>query len=260
VRDGVELVLGAQLERVSRDGPARCLHLRGEGGAAARVIAVDQILVGIGRAPNVEGLGLEAAGVAYDVRRGVRVSDVLRTSNPRIFAVGDCCLPWQFTHAADASAKIAVRNALFPFLPKQKLSKLVMPWCTYTDPEIAHVGMYARDAEAAGIAIDTFQVPLEKVNRAVIDGESEGFVKVHVRRGSDRVVGATVVSSHAGELISQLTLMMVGGLGLGTLLGVIYPYPTQAEGIKRVAGEHARTRLTPTVKGLFERWMRWSRR
>jgi pyruvate/2-oxoglutarate dehydrogenase complex dihydrolipoamide dehydrogenase (E3) component len=190
---------------------------------------------------------------------GVRVDDALRTTNPRIFAAGDVCMRWKFTHAADAAAKIVVRNALFPFLPKQKLSRLVMPWCTYTDPEVAHVGLQEHESRERGIALDTIVVPLERVNRAVLDGEEEGFVKVHVKRGSDRILGATIVAAHAGEMISELTLAMVGGLGLGTILNVIHPYPTQAEAIKRVAGEHARARLTPRVKRTFERLLAWSR-
>jgi pyruvate/2-oxoglutarate dehydrogenase complex dihydrolipoamide dehydrogenase (E3) component len=134
-----------------------------------------------------------------------------------------------------------------------------MPWCTYTDPEVAHVGLYERDARERGIEIDTFQVPLRRVNRALLDGEDEGFVKVHVRRGTDRLVGATVVAAHAGEMISELTLAMVGRLGLGTLANVIHPYPTQAEGLKAAANAYMRTRLTPRVKRLFEGWLTWTR-
>jgi pyruvate/2-oxoglutarate dehydrogenase complex dihydrolipoamide dehydrogenase (E3) component len=181
------------------------------------------------------------------------VNDHLQTSNPRIYAAGDVCMAWKFTHAADAAARIAVRNALF--LRTQRLSSLVMPWCTYTDPEVAHVGVSERDAAERGIAIDTYFVPLEQVNRAVTDGEEEGFVKLHTKRGSDRILGATIVAAHAGEMISEVTLAIVGKLGLGTLLGVIHPYPTQAEGIKRVAGAWVRTRATPFVKRALAGWM-----
>jgi pyruvate/2-oxoglutarate dehydrogenase complex dihydrolipoamide dehydrogenase (E3) component len=254
--EGIRVVHGATLRRVLRQGGAKLLRFARAGGAEEEAL-VDEILVGVGRAPNVEGLGLEAAGVAYDARRGVHVDDFLRTSNARIFAAGDICMDWKFTHAADAAAKIAVQNALFTLGPfgRKKLSALVMPWCTYTDPEIAHVGLYARDAAAAGIEVDTLEVPLSEVNRAVLDGEEEGFVKVHVRKGTDRIVGATVVAAHAGEIISELTLAIVGGLGLGTLGNVIHPYPTQAEGIKRVAGVYTRSRLTPRIKRWFERYL-----
>ena len=126
-----------------------------------------------------------------------------------------------------------------------------MPWCTYTDPEVAHVGLYEHEARERGIPIDTYRVPLSDVNRAVTDGEEQGFVKVHVKKGKDEILGATIVASHAGESISELTLAMVGKLGLGTILNVIHPYPTQAEAVKRAAGLWRRATFTP--------WMAWSR-
>ena len=255
--DGVELVLGAQIQRVSARDGRKIIHAK-DGEGREHEFPVDEILVGVGRAPNIDGLGLETVGVET-TRHGVVVDDALRTSNPKIYAAGDVCMRWKFTHAADAAAKIVVRNALFPFLPKQKVSSLVMPWCTYTEPEVAHVGLYAHDAAEQGIEIDTIEMPLEKVNRAVLDGESEGFVKVHLRKGKDEILGATIVASHAGEMISEITLAMVGKLGLGTILNVIHPYPTQAEAIKRVAGEHARRRLTPTAAKILGRIMAWSR-
>jgi len=237
---------------VEARGAGQVLRVRGAGGDAVELPA-DEILVAVGRLPNLEGMDLETAGVEADARTGIRVNDHLRTTNPRIYAAGDVCMGWKFTHAADAAAKIAVQNALF--LPSKRLSSLVMPWCTYTDPEVAHVGLYEREAAERGIAIDTYQVPLEQVNRAVTDGEEEGFVKLHVKRGSDRILGATIVAAHAGEMISEVTLAIVGKLGLGTLLGVIHPYPTQAEGIKRVAGAWLRTRATPLVKRALAGWM-----
>jgi pyruvate/2-oxoglutarate dehydrogenase complex dihydrolipoamide dehydrogenase (E3) component len=181
------------------------------------------------------------------------VDDHLRTSNRRIYAAGDVCMEWKFTHAADAAAKIVVQNALF--FPSKRLSSLVMPWCTYTDPEVAHVGLGEREAAERGVAVDVHRVPLVEVNRAVTDGEEDGFVKVLVRRGSDRIVGATIVSAHAGETISELTLAIVAKVGLGKLLGVIHPYPTQAEGIRRAAAAHARSRLTPRLARLLSGWM-----
>ncbi len=250
--EGIRVVNGATIQRVERDGSARAIHFATPEGRSERVV-VDELLLGVGRAPNVEGLELETVGVRYDARRGVYVNDYLQTSNPRIYAAGDICMRWQFTHAADAAAKIVVQNALFA--RTKKLSSLVMPWCTYTDPEVAHVGMYEADARAAGIAIDTYHVPLSQVNRAVADGEDEGFVRVHVRKGGDQIVGATIVASHAGEMISEVTLAIVAKLGLGRFLDVIHPYPTQAEGIKRAAGLYTRTRATPTVKKWLARWM-----
>ncbi|MGI9590839.1 MAG: FAD-containing oxidoreductase, partial [Myxococcota bacterium] len=189
----------------------------------------------------------------YDAVRGVKVNDYLQTTNPAIYAAGDVCMSWKFTHAADAAAKIVVQNALFA--RTKKLSSLVMPWCTYTDPEIAHVGLYAREAEDKGLEIDTYTVQLSEVNRAVADGEDEGFVKILTAKGKDEILGATIVAAHAGEMISEITLAMVGKLGLGTILDVIHPYPTQAEAIKRAAGLYTRQRATPTVKKWLGRWM-----
>ncbi len=256
VEEGVELVLGCRFERVLARGAQKIVQLSDAAGQK-REFVLDQLLVAAGRAPNVEGMGLERVGVEFDPRRGIRVDDHLRTTNPQIFAAGDCCMEWKFTHAADAAAKIVVRNALF--FGRDKLSNLVMPWCTYTDPEVAHVGLYPHEAAERGIQIDTYQVPLEQVNRAVTDGEDEGFVKLHTRKGSDEIVGATIVASHAGDWISQVTLAMVGKLGLGTFAKVIFPYPTQAEGLKRASGAYLRTRLTPTVAKLFRGLLRLRR-
>src|SRR5438876_905165 len=157
----------------------------------------------------------------------------------------------------DAAARIVMQNTLF--LGRKKLSALHVPWCTYTDPEIAHVGMYERDAAQQGIAVDTFVTPLSTVDRAIADGEEEGFVKVHVKKGADRILGATIVARHAGEMLNEITLAMVGPLGLATLANVIHPYPTQAEAIRKTADAYNRTRLTPTVKKAFQRWLAWTR-
>jgi pyruvate/2-oxoglutarate dehydrogenase complex dihydrolipoamide dehydrogenase (E3) component len=254
--EGIRLVADAKIERVSRRGEERILHFAAPGQGPSEV-AVDRILVGVGRAPNVEGLGLEQVGVEYDARRGVHVNDYLQTTNPKIFAAGDICMAWKFTHAADAAAKIVVQNALF--LRTAKLSSLVMPWCTYTDPEIAHVGMYEHDARAAGIEVDSYEVPLHLVNRAVTDGEDEGFAKVHVKKGSDRILGGTIVAAHAGEMISELTLAIVNKVGLSGIGNTIHPYPTQAEVLKRAAGLYTRSRLSPRLAKWMGRYMSWRR-
>jgi pyruvate/2-oxoglutarate dehydrogenase complex dihydrolipoamide dehydrogenase (E3) component len=218
-------------------------------------VSVDEILAGIGRTPNVEGMNLEAAGVRYDTKTGIQVDDFLRTSNKRIYAAGDVCLDLKFTHAAEASARIAVRNALF--LGRKRLSALTIPWCTYTDPEIAHVGLYVREARDKTIPVKTFTILMHDVDRAVTDGEEEGFVKIHVRDGTDRILGATVVAPHAGEMINGLSLAITSGIGLRALARVIHTYPTQAEAIKMAADAYARTRLTPMYKFLAKRWLSW---
>ena len=260
VKEGVEMIFECAINRIERRGDERVIYLTCPA-KGTRELIVDEILVGAGRAPNVENMGLEAVGVAYDAQKGVEVDDSLRTSNKRIWAVGDVCMQWKFTHAADAAAKIVVQNALFAVGPlgRKKLSDLVMPWCTYTAPEIAHVGLYERDAAERSIEIDTYQVSIAEANRAVTDGQEEGLVKVHVKKGSDEVVGATVVSAHAGDLITQFTMAIQNGIGLGAFTNIIYPYPTQGEAIKRAAGAYTRTRLTPRVKRLFETWLSWQR-
>ena len=156
----------------------------------------------------------------------------------------------QFTHAAEFAARNVIQNALF--FPTKKLSTLTIPWCTYTSPEIAHVGLYARDAEAQGMQIDTWVHQLSDVDRAIAEGDTDGFVKIHTKKGSDKIVGATIVARHAGDLISEISVAMAGGLGLGGLTSVIHPYPTQADAIRQVANAFNRTRLTPTVKRLFK--------
>jgi pyruvate/2-oxoglutarate dehydrogenase complex dihydrolipoamide dehydrogenase (E3) component len=187
------------------------------------------------------------------------VDDHLRTTNPRIYAAGDVCLGWKFTHAADAAARIVIQNALFSVAGRRRVSRLVMPWCTYTDPEVAHVGWNAREAQERGRRIDTLVRSLADVDRARTDGETAGFVKVHVRRGTGRIVGATIVARRAGEMISEVTLAMVAGIGLGRLASVIHPYPTHSEAIRQLADQYRRTRLTPLARAALGAWLRWTR-
>jgi pyruvate/2-oxoglutarate dehydrogenase complex dihydrolipoamide dehydrogenase (E3) component len=255
LEDGVRIQVGARIERAARNGESKSLKIKSPQGESQ--LEVDEILVGVGRIPNVEGLGLEAAGVKYDHREGVHVNDRLQTSNPRIFAAGDICSRYKFTHAADAMARIVLQNALF--MGRAKTNALIIPWCTYTDPEVAHVGLSPQDADGQSIQVDTFHVPLSDVDRAVVDGQESGFVKVHVRKGTDRIVGATVVAAHAGEIISELSLAMTAGIGLKQIARTIHPYPTQAEAIKKAADAYSRTRLTPFVQAVFRRWLAWTR-
>lgn len=252
IKEQLKLVLDARLERVETTPTGKALHYR-QNGLPPQVIEVDEIFVGAGRVPNVDGLNLEAAGVEYDRRRGVLVNDHLQTTNPKIFAAGDICMDWKFTHAADAAARLVIKNALLtPFgLGRSKLSDLVMPWVTYTDPEIAQVGLSAADAQQRGIETETLEIPFSRVDRALVDGESEGFLKILHRKGSDRILGATMVARHAGEMISEITLAMVTGQGLNALSGVIHPYPTQAEAIKKAADAYRRSLLTPYTRSLL---------
>jgi pyruvate/2-oxoglutarate dehydrogenase complex dihydrolipoamide dehydrogenase (E3) component/uncharacterized membrane protein YdjX (TVP38/TMEM64 family) len=257
LKEGINLVLKAKPLQVSKTATGKLVQFELQG--ASGEVEVDEILIGAGRAPNVEGLNLEAAGVQYEAGkgRGVLVNDKLQTSNHNIYAAGDVCLPYQFTHLADAAARIVIQNALF--FGHKKLSALTIPWCTYTDPELAHVGLSEAEAARQGVQVQAFVKPLSEVDRAMVDGETEGFVKVLVKPGTDKILGATIVARHAGEMISEITLAMVGNLGLGTLAGVIHPYPTQAEAIHQTGDIYNRTRLTPGLKRLFTKFLAWRR-
>ncbi|MEM9154512.1 MAG: mercuric reductase [Cyanobacteria bacterium P01_F01_bin.33] len=245
LREGIQLVLGCTLKRAYKTPEGKTLVFECNGQEES--VTVDEVLAGAGRAPNVEGLNLEAVGVEYDTRKGVVVNDFLQTTNPKIYAAGDICMNWKFTHAADAAARIVLKNTLFsPFgFGKYKLSSLVMPWATFTDPEIAHVGIYEHEAAAQGIDIKTIKIDFDDLDRALADGETEGFAKIHYKPGSDTILGATIVATHAGEMISEITTAMVGGVGLSTMAGSIHPYPTQSEAIKKAADAYRRTLLTP---------------
>ncbi len=254
VREGVDLQLAGTIHWVRKRGNDKVLCLERDG-LTVEIIA-DEILVGVGRTPNIEGLALEKAGIRYN-KAGVTVSETLQTSNPNIYAAGDICFPFKFTHTADALARILIANALF--MGHQKSSALTIPWCTFTDPEIAHVGMSEQGALAKGLNVSTLTVLLSDVDRAVLDGETEGFARVHLRRGTDKILGATIVARHAGEMINEFSLAITSGLGLSAIGKTIHPYPTQAEAIKRLADAYNRTRLTPFVQTLLSGWLKWQR-
>jgi pyruvate/2-oxoglutarate dehydrogenase complex dihydrolipoamide dehydrogenase (E3) component len=255
VREGITVLLNAKIIRVERNGAAKTIFYESQG--KGQSFAVDEILIGTGRAPNVQGLNLETVGVQYDQRKGILVNDCLQTTNTRIYAAGDVCMARKFTHGADFTARIAIQNALF--MGRKKVSALTMPWCTYTDPEVAHVGLYERDAREHGMGVDTYVREFKDVDRAVLDGEEDGFVKFHVRKGRDEILGATIVARHAGEMISEISVAMAARIGLGKLASVIHPYPTQAEAIRQCGDAYNRTRLTPTVKKWMGRWLAWQR-
>jgi pyruvate/2-oxoglutarate dehydrogenase complex dihydrolipoamide dehydrogenase (E3) component len=252
-RDGVTLALGCSIHDVRKVDEKKVIRFEDD----CPPVEVDEILVGTGRIPNIDNLNLESAGVDYDSRRGVKVNDKLQTSAPHIYAAGDVCSPYKFTHTADAMARIVIQNSLF--FGRKKTSDLTIPWCTYTDPEIAHVGLSEREAEERGIEVNTFTQHFSGVDRAIADGEENGLLKVHLKAGSDQILGATIVARHAGDIISELTVAMSQGVGLGKLSGVIHPYPTQAEAIRKAADAFNRTRLTPLVRKLFQKWLTWTR-
>jgi len=260
-RDGVCFVFGANVVRVEQRGNEKVVHYALNG--VMKELVVDEILIGIGRAPNVEGLGLDLVGVAYDLKEGVKVNARLQTTNPRIYAAGDVCFPFKFTHTADAMAQIVIQNALFPHpfgLGYASTENLIIPWCTYTSPEIAHVGMYEADAKAKGIPVETFTFSLDEVDRAILDGEQEGFARVHVRKGTDQILGSTIVAAHAGDMISEVSVVMKAGKGLSTIADTIHPYPTQAEVIKKVANAWRKTTFTEGKKRVLKKLFAWMRR
>jgi pyruvate/2-oxoglutarate dehydrogenase complex dihydrolipoamide dehydrogenase (E3) component len=242
-RDGIDVRLNTEAVKVSMEDGRKVVDLVSDGYQST--VTVDAILTGTGRLPNVERLNLDVAGIDCDVTTGIRIDDFLQTSNPRIYAAGDACLEHKFTHTADASARIAVHNALA--LGHRRLSALTIPWCTYTDPEIAHVGLYVREARDQDIPVRTFTIPMHDVHRAIADGEEAGFVKIHLKERSDRILGATIVARHAGEMINEITLAIVARIGLKTLARVIHAYPTQAEAIKKAADAYIASLRRPTI-------------
>ncbi|MEO6192947.1 MAG: mercuric reductase [Thermoanaerobaculia bacterium] len=253
IADGVHFEFGMKVVEARRNGAERVVAFEREG--QRHEVVADEILIAAGRAPNVEGLGLEAAGVRYG-KRGVEVDDNLRTSSKNVFACGDVASRFQFTHIADAQARIVIQNALF--FGRAKASALTIPWCTYTTPEIAHVGMYAKDAHAKGLEVETLTIHMADVDRAILDGADEGFLRVHVEKGSKegKILGATLVAEHAGDMIGELCLAVTQGIGLGKIAGVIHPYPTQGEVVKKAADTWRRGKLTPTVKKIFDWFFR----
>lgn len=251
LEEGIRLVLSAKLERVESTEQGVRVWLEA---GSPKELSGSHLLLAAGRRPNVAGMGLEAAGVEFDEKQGVRVDRRLRTTNKHVFAAGDVAGHFQFTHAADAMARMVLKNAFF--FGRSKVDSLVVPWATYTDPEVAHIGISAADAEAQGAGV--VEVELSSMDRAIVEGTTTGFAKAfHDKKG--RILGATVVAENAGDLIGELSLAMTGKLSLGTISAAIHPYPTQGEIIKRLGDAYMRTRLTPTVAGLFERWFRWLR-
>jgi len=209
------------------------------------------VLIATGRAPCVSGLNLESGGIRYNHVQGIRVNDQLETTNPNIFAVGDVCSQFKFTHMADAMARLVVRNALF--FGADRASQLVIPWCTFTYPEIAHVGPYESDMKENNIKFDVYKVSFEENDRAILEGNDIGFVKIFVVQGTDKVLAGTICGEGAGNMISEITLLITQNIGLMKMAGVIHPYPTMADGVRRTGDLFNRTRLTTFVKVLFRK-------
>jgi pyruvate/2-oxoglutarate dehydrogenase complex dihydrolipoamide dehydrogenase (E3) component len=252
--DGVGFRLGTRVEAARTERGRVVLDLDGAEGLREE-LSVDKVLVATGRLPNVDDLGLEAAGVAFD-RGGIRVDDRLRTTHPRVFASGDVASNLKFTHAADALARIVVQNALFPI--PTKASKLVVPAATYTDPELASVGLTAEEAERRGVRHEVLTVRLEELDRMVLEGTTDGFLRL-VLDPADKILGATLVAPGAGDVIGELVLAMTKGLSLGDLAAVIHPYPTLGEIVRKAADQRRRARFRGVVRTLARAWVRIAR-
>ena len=254
--DGVQLLCCGKELKLAKTESGKGARLTVDSHGKSYDEEVDHLLVSVGRTPNIDGLELEKVGVEYE-KRGVKVSDQLQTTNPNIYAAGDICMQWKFTHAADFAARIVIQNTLFSIggFGKKKLSSLTMPWCTYTEPEIAHVGLYEKEAKDQGIETTTYTQSLDEVDRAILEGKTEGFVKIMVKKGSNKILGATIVADNAGDMISEITTAMNAKMGLGSLASVIHPYPTTADAIRKVGDQYNKTRLTERVKKIFKWWL-----
>ena len=254
INEGVRIIKNADARSVAISGAGKvALEFldRQSGRIAERTFFADALLIAIGRTPNFQRLDLKSVGVEVN-ERGVRVNDYLQTSQPHIYAAGDVIGPFLFTHMADAQARVVVRNILVPFqFLRQKMDYSVVPWCTYTDPEVAHVGLGEKEAKQKNVDYDLFAVPLEDLDRAVVESEDVGFAKVLTAKGSDKILGATIVGPHAGDLLHELVLAMKAGIGLGTVASTIHAYPTFAEFARKAGDKYNKTRLTPRAKKVF---------
>jgi pyruvate/2-oxoglutarate dehydrogenase complex dihydrolipoamide dehydrogenase (E3) component len=230
-RDGVETRLNTQVVGARIENDEKIIDTINYG--VKYSFPVDEILLSTGRIPNIENLGLAVAGIESDPAAGIRVNEFLRTSNPSIYAAGDVCMTYKFTNVADATGRLAVLNA-FGSRRKRK-SHMFVPWCTYCDPEIAHIGMQVWEANQRSIPIKSFTIMVQDVDRAIIDGQTDGFVKLHIRDGSDEILGATIVASRASEMINEVSVLMTAGIGMRELSGILHIYPAQSDAIRLAA-------------------------
>lgn len=230
-RDGVDIRLNTTVVGASLENGAKVLDTLNNGQKSR--IAADEILLSVGRTPNVENLGLAEAKVAFDCEQGITTDDFLVTTNPRVYAAGDVCMEHKFANVAAASARMAVDNLLCA--EQTRRSGLLIPWCTYCDPEIAHVGLQVWQAREQSIPVKSFTVMMQDVDRAITDDQGRGFVKIHVRNGSDQIIGATIAASRASEMINELCVAMRSNMGLLALADVLHTYPSQCDAIRAAA-------------------------
>ena len=280
--DGVRLLTGHQALRCERDGAVKRLIVRrGEGAGPAEsgaggagfgaladsvggsfgesAIAFDVLLCAVGRSPRVEGFGLEELGIPLTPRKTIETDAWLRTRYPNIYAVGDVAGPYQLTHVAAHQAWYAAVNALFGRFKRFKADYTVIPWATFTDPEVARVGVSETEAAEQGIAFEVTRHELKELDRAIADGTPTGFVKVLTVPGKDRILGVTLVGEHAGDLLAEYVLAMKHGLGLNKILGTVHTYPTLGEANKYVAGAWKRAHAPQRLLAWAQRFHAWER-
>lgn len=252
--EGVGVLTNTGVKRAElRDGT---IHLEAsqrvaDGEEKTITLDTDALLIAAGRIPNVEDLNLEAAGVTYE-RQGVPVNEYLQTNRKHIYAAGDIAGPYQFTHTADAQARVVIRNVLMPFqFLRQKAILKVVPWATYTDPEVAHVGLSESEAEEKAIPYDLYKQELADVDRNIVENEETGYAKILTEKGGDKILGATLVGAHAGDLLHEFVLAMAHDIGLSGIASTIHAYPTFAEVARKLGDQYNRTRLTPRAKSIF---------
>ncbi len=257
-KEGVAVHCGARVQRVEQTQDGRiAIHLEREGDentTPAATIAVDALLIAAGRRPNIESLNLDRIGVQTNAQ-GVIVNAKMQTSQPHTYAAGDVTGTYQFTHWADAQARVVIANIVKPWcVPKSKIDDRVLPWCTYIEPEVARVGLSETEAKQRHTPYDLYQFDLNNLDRAILADQTQGFVKVLTVKGKDRILGVTLVCHHAGELLHEFVLAMKYNLGLGQIANTIHAYPTMAEIAKRLGDQYQRTRLSPFAKKLFN-WL-----
>jgi pyruvate/2-oxoglutarate dehydrogenase complex dihydrolipoamide dehydrogenase (E3) component len=254
INEGVRVIRNADAHSVATNDTGKIALEwldRQSGRLAERTFFADALLIAVGRRPNFDSLGLKSVGVDVN-ERGVRVNEYLQTSQRHIYAVGDVIGPFLFTHMADAQARVVVRNIVAPFqFLRQKMDYSVVPWCTYADPEVAHVGLGEKEARQKSVEYDLFRIPLEDVDRAVVESEEAGFAKILTAKASDKILGATIVAPHAGDLLHEFVLAMKAKIGLGTIASTIHAYPTFAELARKAGDKYNKTRLTPRAKKIF---------
>jgi pyruvate/2-oxoglutarate dehydrogenase complex dihydrolipoamide dehydrogenase (E3) component len=252
--EGVEILAGTRATRIEAGGALKGIHAQGPLGS--RTLDVEHLIVATGRVPQVADLGLEAAGIATGPD-GIVVDARMRTTSPSVFACGDVCGPYRFTHMANQQARVVIQNALFPVPARMDYG--AVPWCTFTDPELARVGLNETEAAARGIAVRAIRVDLAGNDRAVCEGETAGFLKLLTPPGRDGILGATLVGAHAGELIHEALVAMHGGLRLRDLAATVHVYPTFAEAFRRAGDESRKAGFTPALRRLLGRYFAWRR-